>query len=61
MNYLNQKLNGTITTIRSSGSYTILKKHNLNLSLAFLSRAAKTTQASNNSDFTANLGYSYAF
>jgi hypothetical protein len=60
-NYMQKSLNSRITTIRFNGSITIKKKHNLNLSLAFMNRAIQKPPKSNISDFTATMGYSWGF
>jgi hypothetical protein len=60
--YMNSQRVGTILNGRVNGSYTIQKKHNLNLSLAVVNRDSKTeTSASSFTEFTGTLGYSYAF
>jgi hypothetical protein len=57
----NQKVN-TVLNSRLNGSYTIHKKHNLNVSVAMIKRQ---TQAESNArsftEFTGTLGYSYSF
>jgi hypothetical protein len=60
--YMNSQRVSTILNGRVNGSYTIQKKHNLNLSLAVVNRDSKTeTSASSFTEFTGTLGYSYAF
>ncbi|SMG09479.1 hypothetical protein SAMN05661096_00219 [Marivirga sericea] len=51
-----------ILNIRSSGSYSIKKKHNINLGLAMVNRQSKRESATSDfTEFTATLGYSYNF
>jgi hypothetical protein len=60
--YTNSKRMSTILNGRMSGSYTIQKKHNLNLSLVVVNRESKqTVSAQSFTEFTGTLGYSYAF
>jgi hypothetical protein len=60
--YMNSRRVSTILNGRVNGSYTIQKKHNLNLSLAVVNRDSKTeTSATSFTEFTGTLGYSYAF
>jgi hypothetical protein len=56
-----QKIN-TIVNGRLNGSYTVQKKHNINVSIAVIKREAQgesTTRAF--TEFTGTLGYSYTF
>jgi hypothetical protein len=60
--YTNSQRVSTILNGRVNGSYTIQKKHNLNLSLVAVNRESKTTTAAQSfTEFTGTLGYSYAF
>lgn len=60
--YVNDRRVGAIVNGRVNGSYTLQKKHNLNLSLAVVNRDNKTETAANSfTEFTGTLGYSYAF
>jgi hypothetical protein len=60
--YTNSAHVSTILNGRVNGSYTIQKKHNLNLSLAAVNRESKSeTSAQSFTEFTGTLGYSYAF
>ena len=54
------KVLGKLWNLRAGGSYTIQKKHSLNLSLAALNRAANGRQPSFR-EFTATLAYSFRF
>lgn len=60
--YTNSERVSTILNGRINGSYTIQKKHNLNLSLAAVNRESTSeTSAKSFTEFTGTLGYSYAF
>jgi hypothetical protein len=60
--YTNSERVSTILNGRINGSYTIQKKHNLNLSLVAVNRESKSeTSAQSFTEFTGTLGYSYAF
>jgi hypothetical protein len=60
--YTNSQRVSTILNGRINGSYTIQKKHNLNLSLVAVNRESKSeTSAQSFTEFTGTLGYSYAF
>jgi hypothetical protein len=60
--YTNSQRVSTILNGRVNGSYTILKKHNLNLSLVAVNRHSdRETSAQSFTEFTGTLGYSYAF
>lgn len=60
--YVNSQRVSTILNGRVNGSYTLQKKHNLNLSLVAVNRDSKTeTSARSFTEFTGTLGYSYAF
>ena len=60
--YVNSQRVSTILNGRINGSYTLQKKHNLNVSLVAVNRDSKTeTSASSFTEFTGTLGYSYAF
>jgi hypothetical protein len=60
--YTNSAHVSTILNGRVNGSYTIQKKHNLNMSLAAVNRESKSeTSAQSFTEFTGTLGYSYAF
>lgn len=56
-----QKMNA-IFNVRLSGSYTIRKKHNLNIGAVMMDRSNKTATSSQTvMEFTGTLGYSYSF
>jgi hypothetical protein len=60
--YTNSQRVSTILNGRVNGSYTIQKKHNLNLSLVAVNRESKSeSSAQSFTEFTGTLGYSYAF
>jgi hypothetical protein len=60
--YTNSQRVSTILNGRINGSYTIQKKHNLNLSLVAVNRESKReSSAQSFTEFTGTLGYSYAF
>lgn len=60
--YANGNRVSTIINGRINGSYTIQKKHNLNLSLVVVNRKSNTeVSAQTFTEFTGTLGYSYAF
>jgi hypothetical protein len=60
--YSNGDKINTIINGRLSGSYTVKKKHNLNLSLVVVNRDSNTEGASQSfTEFTGTLGYSYSF
>ncbi|HEY9047409.1 MAG TPA: hypothetical protein VIN08_15995 [Ohtaekwangia sp.] len=60
--YTNSHRVSTILNGRINGSYTIHKKHNLNLSLVTVNRESKSETSSQSfTEFTGTLGYSYAF
>lgn len=60
--YVNSQRVSTILNGRVNGSYTLQKKHNLNVSLVAVNRDSQTeTSARSFSEFTGTLGYSYAF
>ncbi|SKC84364.1 porin family protein [Ohtaekwangia koreensis] len=60
--YTNSKRVSTILNGRVNGSYTIQKKHNLNLSLVAVNRESQSeTSGQSFTEFTGTLGYSYAF
>lgn len=51
-----------VNSLRGNASYSLKKKHNFNLSVVGLSRATKQeTGASDFTEFTGTLGYSYSF
>ncbi|MEP2772961.1 MAG: hypothetical protein ABJH05_12490 [Fulvivirga sp.] len=50
-----------VINLRGNGSYTIKKKHNLNLSLVLVSRESQAENAQEFAEFTGTLGYSYSF
>ena len=51
-----------ILNVRSSGSYSIKKKHNINLGLVMVNRQSRRESATSDfTEFTATLGYSYNF
>jgi hypothetical protein len=52
----------SITNGRFNGSWTVQKKHNLNLSMVVVNRSTKTEGAAKAfTEFTGTLGYSYSF
>ncbi|HEY9006695.1 MAG TPA: hypothetical protein VIM75_11205 [Ohtaekwangia sp.] len=60
--YTNSERVSTILNGRINGSYTIQKKHNLNLSMVAVNRKSTSeTSAKSFTEFTGTLGYSYAF
>lgn len=60
--YVDSKRTGSILNGRFNSSYTIQKKHNLNLSLVAVNRQSDREEtASSFTEFTGTLGYSYAF
>jgi hypothetical protein len=60
--YLNKKLNTRIWNIRLMNSWTIMKKHNFNLSLITMNRKLIDKDKTNKYiEFTATLGYSFNF
>jgi hypothetical protein len=60
--YANGNRVSTIVNGRVNGSYTIQKKHNLNLSLVVVNRKSETAASQQNfTEFTGTLGYSYSF
>ncbi len=60
--YTNSERVSTILNGRINGSYTIQKKHNLNLSMVTVNRKSTSeTSAKSFTEFTGTLGYSYAF
>ncbi|MBL0739662.1 hypothetical protein [Chryseolinea lacunae] len=60
--YSNGEHNASLLNGRVSGTYTVKKKHNLNLSMAMINRASQAaTSAKTFTEFTGTLGYSYAF
>ncbi|OQP49828.1 hypothetical protein A4H97_28135 [Niastella yeongjuensis] len=60
-NYSKQdnSLVNSVLSIRWNASYTVFKKHRLNLSLVNQNRESQQTK--NTSDFTGTMGYSYSF
>jgi hypothetical protein len=60
--YTNSRHVSAILNGRINGSYTLYKKHNLNLSLVAVNRESTSeTSAQSFTEFTGTLGYSYAF
>ncbi len=60
--YSNGDLLSTVVNIRLMSGYTIKKKHNVSLNLVGLSRSSETEQnASEFTEFTGTLGYSFNF
>lgn len=60
--YTNNNHSGKIMNSRLSGSYTIQKKHNLNVSMVSVRRSTNSETASKSfSEFTGTVGYSYSF
>jgi hypothetical protein len=60
--YTESALVNRIVSLRVNSSYTLRKKHNLNLGLVTLNRTLKKeTGASDFTEFTATLAYSYSF
>jgi hypothetical protein len=60
--YTNSERVSAILNGRVNGSYTIQKKHNLNLSMVAVNRKSTSeTSAKSFTEFTGTLGYSYAF
>ncbi|UII26440.1 outer membrane beta-barrel family protein [Fulvivirga maritima] len=60
--YTNGSIVNRVTNVRGSGSYSIKKKHSLNLSVVMVNRKSHTEgNASDFTEFTATLGYSYNF
>jgi len=60
--YANGQLINSIINGRINGSYSIKKKHNLNMSIVVVNRTSKTSvTAASITEFTGTLGYSYAF
>ena len=54
-------LRNTILTARISGSMTVQKKGNVNLSLIAMNRAAEADDTHSLTERTGTLGYSYRF
>lgn len=59
--YTNSQMVNAIITGRINGTYSVKKKHNLNLSVVVVNRNSKTGTATSITEFTGTLGYSYAF
>lgn len=60
--YTDNKAVSTINNARINGTYTIQKKHNMNLSLVTVNRNTKVEGgAPSFTEFTGTLGYSYSF
>ncbi|MBC6111943.1 hypothetical protein ACFOG5_06325 [Pedobacter fastidiosus] len=64
--YANGAMNSNIINFRITNTYVVKKKHNLNLSMMALNRAAVSTLQTTNSsksfsEFTTTLGYNYNF
>lgn len=63
--YANGAMNSNIINFRITNSYVVKKKHNLNLSMVALNRAAvsalQTSGSKSFSEFTTTLGYNYNF
>ena len=53
--------NSRVVNIRWMNSYTLKKKHTLNVSLVAVNRYAKTTTSTTYTEFTGTVGYSYSF
>ena len=61
-NYNSGALLGRVLSLRANSSYTVQKKHSLNLSLVGLNRRSKREEGQQAfREFTATLGYSYNF
>jgi hypothetical protein len=54
---------GSVTSLRLGGRYVLREKHNLNLGITTVNRSTPSSEmaASNFTEFTATLGYSYSF
>ena len=60
--YMNSRKTSSILNLRLNGSYTVQKKHNVNLSIAAVNRTTNSeTSAKSFTEYTGTLGYSYAF
>jgi hypothetical protein len=60
--YTNGTHLSSVTITRISGTTTLHKKHNLNLSLVLVKRDSKVENGAKSfSEFTATLGYAYSF
>lgn len=63
--YANGSMNSNIISLRLNNSYVVKKKHNLNLSMVALNRAAvsllQNSSSTSFSEFTTTLGYNYNF
>lgn len=60
--YSNGTRLSTIANARVNGTYTVQKKHNLNLSVVVVNRNSKSAGAAKSfTEYTGTLGYSYAF
>ncbi|MCP4460159.1 MAG: hypothetical protein GY816_19370 [Cytophagales bacterium] len=57
------KSQGSVASLRLGGRYVLKEKHNFNLGITTVKRSTKSseTAASNFTEFTATLGYSYSF
>lgn len=59
--YTNSQRVSTITNGRVNGTYSIMKKHNLNLGVVVVNRKTEGVTVKSFTEFTATLGYSYSF
>jgi len=60
--YTNSRHSGRIINGRLSGSYTIRKKHNLNVSMVMVNRGTNSETVSKSfTEYTGTVGYSYSF
>lgn len=63
--FANGNVNSNVINLRINNSYVVKKKHNINLSMVALNRAAMSAMLSNStksfSEFTTTLGYNYNF
>ena len=60
--YTDGSMINTVNSVRGNASYTIKRKHNLTLSMVALNRGTKQESgASEFTEFTGTLGYSYSF
>lgn len=60
--FANGENTGNILNIRANGGYSVKRKHNINLGLVMVSRKTNgETAASDFTEFTGTLGYSYNF
>ena len=60
--YTDDSMQNQVNSVRGNASYTLKKKHNINLSMVVLNRRTKQESGANDfTEFTGTLGYSYSF